>query len=77
MKTISGIYQIKNIKNNKVYIGSSYQANKRPYLYHLKNLRHNTHFNMHLQLVAQVYHIHRLVKKILAIKQVFGGQSLD
>jgi len=47
MKKISGIYQIKNIKNNKVYIGSSINIKSR-FQKHLSELRRNVHPNKHL-----------------------------
>lgn len=47
MKNI-GIYKITNIKNGKIYIGSSSNLNKR-YYKHLYGLRNNKHFNIHLQ----------------------------
>lgn len=44
----SGIYQIKNKSNNKVYIGSSIDVQKRFYK-HLWMLRKNCHDNQYLQ----------------------------
>lgn len=43
-----GIYQIKNIKNNKKYIGQSINIEKRK-AQHFSELRNNTHINKHLQ----------------------------
>lgn len=43
-----GIYQIKNKKNGKVYIGSSIELSKRLY-HHRCVLNNNTHKNNHLQ----------------------------
>ena len=45
---ISGIYQILNKINGKSYIGSSINIKSR-FHDHLKNLRRNTHDNIHLQ----------------------------
>lgn len=42
------IYILKNLKNNKVYIGSTNNINRRFYN-HLKDLRTNKHYNKHLQ----------------------------
>lgn len=42
------IYKITNIKNNKVYIGSSKNIERRFYQ-HLLNLNNNNHINKHLQ----------------------------
>lgn len=44
----SGIYEIRNIVNNNIYIGSAVDFNKRWYL-HLKDLTKNAHSNSHLQ----------------------------
>jgi group I intron endonuclease len=44
----SGIYQIRNIKNNKIYIGSSIDLTKRRNG-HLATLARGTHRNSHLQ----------------------------
>ena len=43
-----GIYEIKNLKNKKVYIGQSRNIEKR-LLSHKKSLKNGSHFNMHLQ----------------------------
>jgi group I intron endonuclease len=45
---ISGIYQIKNLKNNKIYIGSSKNIKER-FLQHKYNLKNNKHCNPILQ----------------------------
>lgn len=47
-KKISGIYQIKNVINNKVYVGSSINLKNRLNT-HKYTLKHNNHFNNHLQ----------------------------
>lgn len=44
----SGIYQIRNKKNNKKYIGSAKNLNERKY-YHFYYLNKNIHHNIHLQ----------------------------
>ena len=45
---ICGIYKIKNIKNNKIYIGSSIDIQRR-WKEHISDLQHNKHPNTHLQ----------------------------
>ena len=45
---ISGIYQIKNIINDKVYVGKSVDIENR-FLIHLSRLKNNKHVNQHLQ----------------------------
>lgn len=47
-KKISGIYQIKNLVNGKVYIGSSVDIKSR-WRNHLSKLRNNKHHSRHLQ----------------------------
>lgn len=48
MKKIIGVYKITNIVNNKIYVGSSSDINRRKSM-HLKQLLNNTHFNKYLQ----------------------------
>lgn len=45
---ISGIYRIRNLKNHKIYIGSSYDIEKRWYV-HKNKLINNKHHSCHLQ----------------------------
>ena len=44
----SGIYKIRNILNDKIYVGSAVNLKKR-WFHHRKLLRADTHFNIHLQ----------------------------
>lgn len=44
----SGIYEIRNLNNNKSYIGSA-QSFKKRWSRHASSLRHNCHKNKHLQ----------------------------
>ena len=46
---MKAIYQIKNLKNNKVYIGSTADINKRWKRGHLERLRNSQHHNRFLQ----------------------------
>lgn len=46
-KKISGIYQIKNKINNKIYVGSSINIYRR-WKEHIRYLNDNTHHNIHL-----------------------------
>lgn len=48
MKCIRGIYEIRNIKNNKVYIGSSKNIENR-WKQHLYMLKNNKHHSVYLQ----------------------------
>jgi len=56
MKTlsISGIYIIRNIKNNKAYIGSTVNIRKR-FGHHKWALKYNKHSNLHLQRSWNLY----------------------
>lgn len=51
---MKGIYKILNLKNNKVYIGKCENFIKRQ-KEHLKLLRKNKHFNIHLQYAFNKY----------------------
>ena len=48
MKTNCGIYKIINLKNGKIYIGSSFRLRQRKHE-HFKYLKNNRHCNTHLQ----------------------------
>lgn len=48
LKDKCGIYQIRNLVNNKLYIGSSFRLYERM-LQHFADLRRNDHENIHLQ----------------------------
>lgn len=48
MDKIIAIYSITNVKNGKIYVGSTKDFNKRYYL-HLLSLRNNKHYNLYLQ----------------------------
>jgi group I intron endonuclease len=61
---ISGIYQIKNLINNKIYIGSSYNINARMGQ-HFSNLKHNKHANPKLQAAYNKYGKENFIFKIL------------
>lgn len=54
MSNNSGVYEIINLINNNRYIGSSNNLTRR-IKYHLSTLRHNKHFNKHLQLAWNKY----------------------
>lgn len=45
---LSGVYMIKNLLNNKVYIGSTKMTFKRRYSEHFRKLISNSHHNMYL-----------------------------
>ena len=51
---ISGVYQIRNKINNKVYVGSSKDISQR-WLQHISGLKNNKHRNQHLQYAWNKY----------------------
>ncbi len=59
-----GIYYIKNIKNNKIYIGSSININKR-IRRHFFNLQNNKHPNNHLQMSYNKYGVKNFTFEII------------
>jgi len=60
----SGIYQIKNLINNKVYIGKSKSLKQRLNV-HLSELRNNKHHSFHLQRSVNKYGIENFEYSIL------------
>lgn len=44
-----GVYLITNLKNNKVYVGSTLNSFKERWMTHVQKLRSNKHPNQHLQ----------------------------
>lgn len=66
---ISGIYIIRNIINNKVYIGSSVSINSRLST-HKNLLMNNKHFNKHLQSSYNKYGLNSFTFNILEITNV-------
>lgn len=64
LKNKSGIYQIRNLIDNKVYIGSSLNLYKRIY-YHIYKLNRNKHNNKHLQNAWNKYGEENFVFEIL------------
>jgi len=60
----SGIYEIKNIKNNKRYIGSSYQLKYRK-RNHFNKLRNNNHPNIYLQKAYNKYGLENFEWRII------------
>lgn len=61
----SGIYKIINLKNSKIYIGSSINLYKRLHL-HLNNLKNNKHHSKYLQNVYNKYGVENFKFEILA-----------
>ena len=51
---ISGIYEIKNLANDKVYVGQAINIYKR-WKEHIKDLEENKHYNLHLQRSWNLY----------------------
>lgn len=59
-----GVYQIRNLQNNKVYIGSTNCFNRRKDE-HFTNLRNNHHVNPHLQYAFNKYGEENFIFEIL------------
>lgn len=55
LKGKSGVYQIRNIVNGKLYVGSSKNLLKRKNEGHFKRLEKNMHYNEHLQSAYNIY----------------------
>lgn len=64
MKHISGIYKIKNIINNKIYIGSSNNIYKRKNE-HFSALKNGSHCNAHLQRAYNFYGENNFIFEII------------
>jgi group I intron endonuclease len=62
----SGIYIIKNIKDEKVYVGSAVDLPKR-YIAHLHMLENNIHSNIHLQRAVNLHGIDSFIFVVLEI----------
>ena len=66
MKTVSGIYKIRNLINNKIYIGSTINFRQRWYT-HKTLLTNNKHPNSHLQNAWNKYGPANFVFEIMEI----------
>ena len=64
MEKICGIYMIKNLVNNKVYVGQSVDIDKR-WKSHINRLNNNNHFNIYLQRAWNKYREHNFEFKII------------
>ncbi len=62
----AGIYQIRNVHNNKIYVGSAKNLNIR-WNHHRHHLRHGDHFNKYLQRSWDKYGEDAFVFEILLI----------
>lgn len=60
----SGVYEIRNTKDNKIYIGSSVDVDKRMKT-HVSHLRKNNHENSKLQRAVNKYGIDNFVFSVL------------
>lgn len=65
-RIFSGIYQIRNLVNNKVYIGQSINLNTRKRI-HFYKLRKNSHVNKHLQNAWNKYREENFIFETLLI----------
>lgn len=71
---MSGIYEIRNIINNKVYVGSTVTFSRR-FKDHLCELRHRHHGNIKLQLAYNKYGDTALVFTVLQVVARVDGES--
>lgn len=62
----SGVYQIRNIVNNKIYIGSSNDLRIR-FISHKSLLKNNRHFNIYLQNAYNKYGKDNFIFEIIAV----------
>jgi len=65
-KKIIGVYQIRNIINEKVYIGSSLNIDER-FKKHKQTLRRNKHHNIHLQRAWNKYGESNFIFEVLIV----------
>lgn len=66
-RKLSGIYQIRNIVNEKVYIGQTKQPFFKRFLHHVWKLREGKHDNKHLQNAFNLYTEEAFVFEMLEI----------
>ena len=66
-RKLSGIYQIRNIVNEKVYIGQTKQPFYKRFLHHVWKLRNGNHDNQHLQKAFELYSEEAFVFEVLEV----------
>lgn len=66
-RKLSGIYQIRNIVNEKVYIGQTKQPFFKRFLHHVWKLRKGMHDNKHLQRAFDFYTEEAFVFEVLEV----------
>ncbi len=66
-RKLSGIYQIRNIVNEKVYIGQTKQPFFKRFLHHVWKLRRGEHDNEHLQKAFDFYSEEAFVFEVLEV----------
>lgn len=76
MKKITGIYRIKNLVNNKVYVGSSKSIIGRFYT-HKNLLSKNKHFNKHLQFSYNKYGLKSFSFDILEVIEINDNNLIN
>lgn len=64
---LSGVYMIKNLKNKKIYIGSTKMSFKRRYLEHLRTLKINKHHNTYLNRAVKKYGIENFEFSVIEV----------
>ena len=73
-KNKSGVYRITNIKNNRVYIGSTIQTFEERYYEHVKSLRKNKHSNKFLQ---RDFNLHKEEDYIFKLTEIVLGTESE
>lgn len=63
----TGIYQIKNLINDKIYIGSSKQGFAKRFSEHLYDLKNNDHHSQHLQKAYNKYGKENFIFEIIEV----------
>lgn len=66
-RKLSGIYQIRNIVNEKVYVGQTKQPFYKRFLHHVWKLRNGNHNNQHLQKAFDLYSEEAFVFEVLEV----------
>lgn len=74
-KDQSGIYQIRNLVNNKIYIGQTTMRFVKRYWHHQWKLTENTHDNKHLQTAWQKYGPDNFVFEVLHVLK--DGENIN
>lgn len=70
----SGIYKIKNLINDKIYIGSAFDLEKR-WKWHSSRLKNNSHWNTHLQKAWNKYGSDNFIFEIIEKVDMYDNEN--